>query len=138
MTAALEAGRVQAGSNGQPYITAGIKSGKVRMLADGMPPIGQRVLQSSWVSSTEYARRNRDVVTKFSRVLAQANPYCNTHESEIVPITAAFTGLEPAVLATMKTLYATEPDPRDMQPWIDAAAKYKVIPQRFDAKELYG
>jgi len=107
------------------------------MLADVTTAIAPRVLQSAWVSTGDYATKNADVVAKFARIVAQAARYCNAHEKEIIPITAAFTGIDPATLATMKTIYATEPDPRDMQPWVDASAKYKVIPQRFDAKELY-
>ena len=137
VAAALHENRIQAGSLGQPYITAQTTTGEVRMLADVTTAIGPRVLQSAWCSTADYAARNRDVVTKFARALAQSARYCNTHQSEIIPITAAFTGIEPATLATMKTIYATEPDPRDLQPWIDASARYKVIPQRFDAAELY-
>jgi len=137
VAAALKEGRIQAGSLGQPYITAQTTTGEVRMLADVTTAIAPRVLQSAWVSTGDYATKNADVVAKFARIVAQAARYCNAHEKEIIPITAAFTGIDPATLATMKTIYATEPDPRDMQPWVDASAKYKVIPQRFDAKELY-
>lgn len=137
MNAALEQQRIQVASIGQPYITSGINSGKERQLADVMTAIGPRVLQSAWCSTADYAAKNRDVVTKLGRILAQSARYCNSHEAQIIPITAAFTDLDPAMLATMKTVYATEPDPREMQPWVDACVKYKVIPQRFDAKELY-
>jgi NitT/TauT family transport system substrate-binding protein len=137
VAAALKSGRIAAGSLGQPYITAQTTTGEVRLLGDVTTAIAPRVLQSAWVSTTEYVGRNRDVVAKFARVVAEAARYCNAHPAEIIPITAAFTGIEPATLATMKTIYATEPDPRDVQPWIDACVKYKVIPQRFDAKELY-
>ena len=137
VAAALREGRIQAGSLGQPYITAETTTGEVRMLADVTTAIAPRVLQSAWCSTGEYAARNRDVVAKFARVVAQSARYCNTHQAEIIPITAAFTGIDPATLATMKTIYATEPDPRDMQPWVDASARYNVIPKRFDAAELY-
>jgi NitT/TauT family transport system substrate-binding protein len=137
VAAALKSGRIQAGSLGQPYITAETTTGEVRMFADVTTAIAPRVLQSAWVSTTEYANRNRELVAKFAHIVAESARYCNAHPAEIIPITAAFTGIEPATLATMKTIYATEPDPRDVQPWIDACVKYKVIPQRFDAKELY-
>jgi hypothetical protein len=35
-----------------------------------------------------------------------------------------------------RVTYATSLNPRDIQPLIDAAAKYKAIPASFDAREL--
>jgi hypothetical protein len=37
---------------------------------------------------------------------------------------------------THRTLQGTRLDPVNLQPMIDAAARYKTIPERFDAKDL--
>ena len=33
--------------------------------------------------------------------------------------------------------FATEINPADLQQWVDASAKYKLIAQRFPASEVY-
>lgn len=137
VASALEAGRIQAGSVGEPYLTAGVKSRKMRFLGDAMASIGKRYLQSAWSATAEYATQHRDVVARFASVVEQAARYCNAHQSESAQLTAAFTGLDATAIASMQTLFATESNPSEMQPWIDASVKYNVIPQRFDARELY-
>ena len=46
-------------------------------------------------------------------------------------------GIDRATVAATKTIFATESDPREMQPYITACAKYDIIPKSFDAAELY-
>ena len=42
-----------------------------------------------------------------------------------------------ATVAATKTIFATESDSREMQPYITACAKYGIISKSFDAAELY-
>jgi hypothetical protein len=70
-------------------------------------------------------------------VLQQANKYANAHMAELTPLLIANTGLEPAAAARMAHARLGEGlDPSEVQPIIDICAKYKTIPQRFDAREM--
>jgi NitT/TauT family transport system substrate-binding protein len=135
---ALEQGRVTAGTMSEPYITQNVKSGKARLLANTLDAIAPRWLLAVYFTTADYAARNREVIARFQRAVAQAATYCNAHQAETVPLMAAFTGLEPAVLAAVNRAYFTPTlDPRDIQPMIGAAARYKLIERPFDARELF-
>jgi len=56
-----------------------------------------------------------------------------------LPLIAQYTKLDPAALAGMARIaFAERLDPRDIQPLIDACARYGVVDRRFDANELIG
>jgi ABC-type nitrate/sulfonate/bicarbonate transport system substrate-binding protein len=77
------------------------------------------------------------VVDQFNRVLRDASAYANAHRAEVVPLIAAFTKLEPALVArTMKGASGDYLEAKDIQPMIDATAKYGVIDKPFNAQDL--
>ena len=85
----------------------------------------------------DYIAKNRDTVNRFVRVIHEAQVWCNAHVAEAGDLTAAFTGIDRATVAATKTVFATDADPRDMQPYVTACAKYEIIPKAFDAADLY-
>ncbi len=59
------------------------------------------------------------------------------HWSEMSPLLSKYTGVDPSVIAaTQPDRLQSALDPALIQPLIDAAVKYKVIPSRFLAREL--
>jgi NitT/TauT family transport system substrate-binding protein len=134
---AIEQGRVDAGLSTEPFMTKDLKGGKVRFLVDMLAGNKTPILESAFYATREYVAKNRDTVARFARVIREAAVYSNAHEEETVPLYAAFAGMEPAVAAQMHRTYtATEFDPRQIQPVIDYAAKYGLIPRTVDAKDL--
>jgi NitT/TauT family transport system substrate-binding protein len=136
-SAAVVAGRVDAGVTNDPYLKQDVRGGKVRSLGDLLAAMGSKFLETAWVATADYIAKNRDTVTRFQRTIREAQTWCNAHVPEAVEITAGFTGVDKAIVASTKTLFATEADPRDMQPYITANAKYGIIPQAFNAADLY-
>jgi NitT/TauT family transport system substrate-binding protein len=134
---ALEQGRIAAGTLSEPYITQDVRTGKARLLVDMLNGIAPRLLEAAWFTTVDYAAKNRDAVARFTSVVQQASAYCNRHPSETIGLVAAFTGIDPQTFKEIhRTYFATALLPGDIQPLIDAAAKYKLIPQAFDAREL--
>jgi NitT/TauT family transport system substrate-binding protein len=134
---ALEEGRITAGTMSEPYVTQNVKSGKARLLAVTLEAIAPRWLIAVYMSTTDFVAKNRDLVVRFQKAMAQSATYCNTHQAETVPMMAQFTGLDPAILSQVTRAYdPPNLDPRDIQPIINAAAKYKLIEKPFDAREL--
>jgi hypothetical protein len=69
--------------------------------------------------------------------MAEASTYVNSHASETVQDLATLTNLDRAVAAGMKrTAHIPNVRASDLQPVIDAAAKYKAIDRAFPAGEL--
>lgn len=138
VAAALEAGRIDAGLTTEPFMTRDITAGKIRPLVDMLNGYPGAILQGAYFSMRPFADANPDAVVRFARVLRQAAAYTNVHAPETLSLLVANTGLEPDVAAKMhRTTIALTLDPAEFQPLIDVAARYKTIPQRFDARELF-
>lgn len=137
VSAAVIAGRIDAGVSNDPYLKQDVSSGKVRSLGDLLAAMGSRFIETAWVATAEYIGKNRDTVNRYARVIREAQIWCNSHRSEAADLTAAFTGIDKAVVAGTTTVFATEADPRDLQPYIAASARYGTITKSFDAAEVY-
>ena len=134
---ALVAGRLDAYTVGQPWATVALDSGNVRIIGKSFDAIAPHFLMTGWFSTNDYVDHNRDVVERFSRVIRDATVYANAHKSEMIPLLAAFTKLDPGLIArTMKGVDGEYLEAKDIQPMIDATAKYGVIDKPFAAQDL--
>jgi NitT/TauT family transport system substrate-binding protein len=133
---ALEAGRIAAGTLSEPYITQALASGKARILAKMVDALGG-VMTTAFFTTAGYAAPHRDVVERFDRAVVEASAYCDIHPDEMTDVMSAFTGIDRTTLnAMIRPAFALDLDPRSMQPIVNAAAKYNVIAQAFNAQEL--
>jgi NitT/TauT family transport system substrate-binding protein len=138
VAAALEAGRIDAGLSTEPFMTRDVAAGKVKTLVDMLDGYQGAILQGVYFSTKAFAQANADAVARFARVLRQAAVYTNAHPNETLALLVQNTGLEPEVAAKMHRVpIALQWEPSQLQPLIDVAAKYKAIPQSFDARDIY-
>lgn len=137
--AAVEQGRVEAGSSVEPLISQAVHSGKARFFADFVGSIAPRVLESGFVTTLDFLGKHRNVVERFAAVIHDAATYANTHEDQLVGLVAGYTGIDAQVIAgATPSVFGTTLDLREIQPVIDLAAKYTVIPKSFPAREMVG
>jgi NitT/TauT family transport system substrate-binding protein len=135
--AALEAGRIQAGTISNPNLEQAMATGKFRSIGSSLDGIAKRFMVAAWCTTSDYLTKNRDLVDRFAGAMRTATLYANTHHAETAPLIAAFTGIDPAqALAMKRTTCAEYLDPREIQPVIEAAAKYKVLDHPFPAQDL--
>jgi NitT/TauT family transport system substrate-binding protein len=133
---ALEAGRISAGTLSEPYITQALKGGKARVLAKMVDAFGG-ALTTAFFTNYEFATKNRDAVSRFSKAIIEASAYCNTHPAEMTEVMSSYTSIDRAMLAEMVLpAFALDVNPRSFQPIVNAAAKYNVIEKAFNAQEL--
>jgi NitT/TauT family transport system substrate-binding protein len=138
VAAALDAGRIDAGLSTEPFMTRDVAGGKVRVLVDMLNGYPGAILQGVYFSTRAFADANADAVERFARVLRAASVYTNAHPSETLPLLVANTGLDTDVASKMhRATMALALDAAQFQPLIDVAAKYKEIPQRFDARDMF-
>jgi NitT/TauT family transport system substrate-binding protein len=137
VSAALLAGRVDAATLANPSFAAILDTKRARVFAWTCDSVGKYYLQAGYFCTTDYAAKNADVVARFARVIAEASAYTNTHPAETVDMIAKFTGVSPEDVAGMtRVTCGIKLDPAQIQPVVDVAAKYKIIPARFDAREM--
>ena len=92
---------------------------------------------AAYFTSADYATKNADVMARFRKGIAESTAYVNAHWTEMFPLLSKYTGLEPSTLAAAKRdVLGTALDASLIQPLIDAAVKYKVIPTRFLATDM--
>jgi NitT/TauT family transport system substrate-binding protein len=136
--ASLEQGRVDAGVTNEPYMSKDLGTGKFRMLTDMLNGYGPKpILESAFFSTKDFVGKNRDAMARFAKVMAQASAYANTHIPETLPLMVSFSGMDAHAAEIMhKTSTAPSFDPSQIQPVIDVAAKYKIIPKTFSARDM--
>lgn len=129
--------RVDAGNTVDPFLRAALDTKKVRFLADTDSAIAPEFLETCWFTMSDYAQKNPQVIAAFRASLHEAAIYANAHHAQTVDVFAQFSGMQPDVVARMsRQIYGTELTPQIVQPVINAAAKYKAIPQSFDARDF--
>jgi NitT/TauT family transport system substrate-binding protein len=135
--AALEAGRIDAAVLGNPGFTMAMATGKAHMVANIYSAIAPRYLITMWFTTTGWVARNRTAAERFARIMADAASYGSTHAAETVDDVVAVTGLDRGLVLRMKRLVQTPTVVAgDLQPVIDAAARYKMIDASYPAAEL--
>jgi NitT/TauT family transport system substrate-binding protein len=136
--AALQENRIDAGATLQPYLSDALASGTARLFADTNGAIAPHFSSSGWIASPAWVDTNGETVRRFARVIHEAQLYCNAHRNQTAPILAQNTGADlSTILRGGRETYAqTVGDPKELQPVIDAAAKYGMIDHRFDAAEI--
>jgi NitT/TauT family transport system substrate-binding protein len=134
---AIEAGRVPAGMVTDPFLKDALAADRVRVIGRPGGAIGKRYLITAYVAMGPYIAAHRDAVGAFARTLAAADDYTTAHHAEVLAAVAPFWGISAAAISDMPAQpYTSVLDPRDIQPLIDVAARYGVIPERFPAEAM--
>jgi NitT/TauT family transport system substrate-binding protein len=134
--AALTQGRVDASLLSNPQYAAAIADG-ARRVAHVYDAVGRQFSLGVWVAMQSYVEKNHSVVERFSRVVADAGAFARAHPEATVGDEAQYTKENPSVIAHMKRQrMGTTVNASDIQPVIDALAKYKLIEKAFPATEL--
>jgi NitT/TauT family transport system substrate-binding protein len=134
ISAALDAGRVDAAWVVEPFITAAKKTSRV--LFYGFDGIAKHFIVGAWVATREWATAHPDLVTRFASVIHDTAVWANKNPQLTADILAKYDKIEPAVIAAMaRNHYAEQINPALMQPLIDSAAKYNGF-KSFPAQEL--
>ena len=135
--AAMEQSRVDGATFYEPFFTAFMATGKVRVLGYPYEAIGKRYSDAVLFGTTKWVGEHRDAVDKFLRASQEASVYVAAHENESAQLIAEFAGVDPATVANIRHGgRGVLLNPADLQPMIDAAAKYKIIPKSFPATEM--
>jgi ABC-type nitrate/sulfonate/bicarbonate transport system substrate-binding protein len=137
MAAAVEQGRIDGMSMGSPGSTIALASGKVRILADPFEAVAKRFSIAPWFAATAWVKANPDIVQRFDRAMSEASAYANSHPKEMLPLLAAYSGVDPEVIeSAARAPFIVPLGPADFQPLIDVMLTYKVIDKTLDPNDL--
>ena len=135
--AALSSHRVEAMALSEPLLTESLDTGKVRVFAKPQTAIGERFMAQAFVANADYVAQHADAMARFARAMHESALYNNSHLRETVGLVSQFSAVPPDIIArTVRSVDAEYAEPRYIQPVIDFAAKYGMIPHRFPAEEI--
>jgi NitT/TauT family transport system substrate-binding protein len=134
MPAALNAGRVDAAYDGEPYLEIAKKTSRV--LFYGNDAIAKHYLSSAWCADIAWARDHLDVVDRFAVAMHETAAWANKNQARAGELFATYSKTDPAIVASTPRVRFTERlTPALIQPLIDAAAKYNGF-KSFPAQDI--
>jgi NitT/TauT family transport system substrate-binding protein len=135
MPDAVATGRIDAVMMTEPELSGALASKRVRILSTPMESIARQFLVGAWFSTSAYAKAHPDIVRAFASAMTMAADWANHNQAESGKILETATGIALGVNASRVT-FATQLDVRQIQPLIDASAKYGALKASFPAKDL--
>jgi NitT/TauT family transport system substrate-binding protein len=136
---AVVEGRVPAAMVTNPFLSEALAQGKIKMIGRPDETIAKRFLITCYVTTKTWVAAHREAAAAFAQTLNAAATYTAAHHSEVLTAVAPFWGIPASVISAMPIQpFAHSLDPKDVQPLIDAAARYGVIPKAFPAEQMIG
>lgn len=138
IAATVANGRVAVGTLTQPFLKNGLDGGQIKLLGYSATAIGEHFTMTAWFAKGDFAAKNPALAAAFVRVMHEAAIYTNAHHAETVPMLARFLSVQPQDIASLgnRVTAGTVLTPQLMKPLIDAAARYHVIPNPIDPRDL--
>jgi len=135
--AALTSHRIDAMSLAEPLLTEALDTGKVRIFAKPQAAIADRFQSQAFVADSDYVATHTDAMVRFAKAMHESAIYNNTHLAQTAGLVASFTSIPAGVITrTVRSLDGEYVTPGTIQPLIDFAAKYGMIPEKFPAEDI--
>lgn len=135
---AIAAHRIDGAALQAPELAEALATGKVKALCEPYSAVSTHFAFGVYFANKDWAAAHPQAVRDFTRITYQAAAYTNTHHAETAVLMSQFTKVPLDVFQKMPRVDgATSSDPALLQPFVDAAAKYKLISSSFPAKDLY-
>lgn len=134
---AVTAGKIDGATLGEPFITFGTDKGMRAIYVD-KNAIASRYMLAGFMSTKAWAAKNPVVAAKFIAAIKESAQWANINRAASAAILSKYTKVPLPVVERMKRgEYGENLLASDVQPVIDAAAKYGVIPKSYPAPELF-
>ena len=133
----LVAHRIDAMALSEPLLGEALATGKVRVFAKPQAAIADRFQAQAFVAMADFVTAHPDAMDRFARAMHESAVYNNAHMADTVQLVSSFTAVPPDVIAhSVRAIDAEYAAPRYIQPLIDAAARYGMIPHAFPAADI--
>ena len=133
--AVLAQGRADAAFSSEPFITQAKAS--TRILCNPFAVIGDDWLVTAFFTTKPWAQAHSDLVARFGAVIRQTAIWANKNPDRSADILAKYSRMDAAIVkSTVRARYAATLTPSQLQPTIDATAKYKLLDAPFRAEEM--
>jgi NitT/TauT family transport system substrate-binding protein len=135
MYEAILTGRIDGAMMTEPSMSAALGTKKVKAFASPLDSIGKEFVLGTWFANTSYVKANPAVIKAYAQAMVMAAEWANKNQGESQKILETNTGISLGVNPA-RVLFATKLDVKEMQPLIDASAKYGALKNAFPAAKL--
>jgi NitT/TauT family transport system substrate-binding protein len=104
MTAALDAGRVDALTAVEPFVSQA-KAAGARQVMSYFAGLESKLTVATYFSTTEYLEQNGDVARRFARAINKSLVYAQAHPAEVRKIVPTYTKIPAKVAQKMRLAY---------------------------------
>jgi NitT/TauT family transport system substrate-binding protein len=132
---AIVTGRIDAAMMAEPELGAALAAKKVKILATPFDSIGKQWVLGTWFTTQTYAKAHPDVIKAYAQAMVMAAQWANHNQAESAKILEASTGI-PVGANASRVVFAERLTTPEMQPLIDASAKYGGLKNTFPAAQL--
>jgi ABC-type nitrate/sulfonate/bicarbonate transport system substrate-binding protein len=133
---ALGRATVSAGYIGEPVLSS-VLGVTARSIGNPYAALGPQVLICNWVTTRDWLSANHDLAKRFVAAMSATAQWANTHRDLTAPILSKYSKIDLDTIKTMhRAAYATGYDPKMLDPILEAADRFKVIPRRVTTAEL--
>lgn len=134
----LEAGRVDAVTANEPFVTIGLQTGVAEALVyNPYEAFGKEPFLAGFVSTPEWLEENPKTAAAFTRAVNKGIEWVNENpqgaERVLVEHTEIESDLAGKIVPSLPKLQIAEPD---IEPWIAAAKEHGMTEETFPASEL--
>jgi NitT/TauT family transport system substrate-binding protein len=136
MGAALGAGRVDAVSSVEPFLSQVLANNNGRILANHFDAVSKDCLLGEWFTTSDYAKAHPDIIRKFNTVMRESALWANGNQDLSAKILEKYMKV-PSLPTSRRTLYGDRLRPAEIQPLIDVAARYGAIKAPFPAAIMF-
>ena len=135
--AAVKRGTVAAAIILEPFLTAALKDGGLRSLANPYHFVAPNFLTGAWFTSRQFAAQHPDALRKFADAMYQTARWAKTNHDESAAILQKYAKIPPDLLHSMsRAQYADRMNLADMQAVLDVALRYGLLAKPVRASDL--
>jgi len=136
MTAALDAGRVDATTAVEPFVSQA-KAGGARSLGSYLTGLEPKLTVGTYFGATPYIDANADVVERFARAMNRSLEYTQAHPEEARKAIAGYTEIPAEVADVMKlSFWSTDLNRPSIELIADEAERFDFVEEKPDVDEL--
>lgn len=133
---ALAEDRIDAGVLIDPALQEALDAGQARMLSKCFDAIAPQFVVVAYFSTSDFAKSHPDVISKVAAVMAETAKWANAHQRQSAQILEKWAKVH--VTPDMaRAVYPDRLSAAQIQPVLDAAAKYKMLKATFPATDLF-
>jgi NitT/TauT family transport system substrate-binding protein len=136
MPAGLERGTFDAAIIGEPMLSLARGKG-ARIFANAYDAIGPQFTIANWFSTTEYVKKNPDIIKRFVGAVYETARWANANHAASGKILAKWAQMDPNTVGAMgRCEYATSLDAKYIDPVLAAMYRYNAIDKKLTAADL--